>query len=115
MNDRYIKKARRCTAQNGGTKSINSGEWLLTLRNQLNQEIEGELEVISFEKDQEINGETKQIVNESPKYFERRGEVKNHRVQKTLQSDAKLPQQKGRRIPGQLQKTVDEEISMLLK
>ena len=73
------------------------------------------LEVDSIEKDQEISVETKQFVKKIPKLFERRGKVTNHKVTLKFKADAKITQQKGRRIPIQLQKAVDKEIGRLLK
>ena len=73
------------------------------------------MEVNSIEKDQEISVETKQFVKEFPKLFERRGKVTNHKVKINFKADAKITQQKGRRIPIQLQKAVDKEIGRLLK
>ena len=66
-----------------------------------------ELEVNSFEKDQETSVETKQFVKDFPKLFERRGKITSHKVKINFKADAKITQQKGRRIPIQLQKVVD--------
>ena len=57
----------------------------------------------------------KQLSNEFPNLFERKGRSKNHQVKTNLKSDAKLSQQKGMRIPIQLQNAVDAEIKRLLK
>ena len=76
---------------------------------------EGELEVNSVEKDEELSAEAKQLSNEFPDWFKRNGRIKNHQVKINLKSDAKISQQKGRRIPIQLQNAVDAEIKRLLK
>ena len=114
VNDVYIKKARVLIAKNG-TKSIIGREWWTTLKYKFVPEHKGELDVNSIEKEKDLSAETKQFVKEFPKLFERRGKVKNHKVRMNFKTDAKITQQKGRRIPIQLQKAVDEEIGRLLK
>ena len=114
VTDVYIKKARVLIAKNG-TKSNIGREWLTTLKYKLVPGQKGELEVNSIEKEKDLSAETKQFVKDSPKLFERRGKVKNHNVRINFKADAKITQQKGRRIPIQLQKVVDEEIGRLLK
>ena len=114
VNDVYIKKARVLIAKNG-TKSIIGREWLTTLKYKLVPKQKGELDVNSIEKEKDLSAETKQFVKEFPKLFERRGRVKNHKVRINFKTDAKITQQKGRRIPIQLQKAVDKEIGRLLK
>ena len=76
---------------------------------------ECELDVNSVEKDEELSAETKQQSNEFPDLFKRNGRIRNHQVKINLKSDAKISQQKGRRIPIQLQNAVDAEIKRLLK
>ena len=110
VNDVYIKKARVLIAKNG-TKPIIGREWLTTLK----YKQKGELDVNSIEKEKDLSAETKQFVKEFPKLFERRGKVKNHKVRINFKTDAKITQQKGRRIPIHLQKAVDEDIGRLLK
>ena len=114
VNDSYVKKARILIAKKG-TKSIIAREWLSTLNYQVAPEQKGEFEVNSTEKDQELSVETKQFVKEFPKLFERRGKVTNHKVKINFKADAKITQQKRRRIPIQLQKAVDKEIGRFLK
>ena len=66
-------------------------------------------------KKSELSAETKQLTEEFPKLFERNGKLKNHQVRVNFKPVAKITQQKGRRIPIQLQNAVDEEIGRLLK
>ena len=113
VGDSYNKKARVLVARKG-YKSIIGREWLSTLRYSFMQE-KGELEVISIDKDEELSEEMKQFVKEFPKLFWRRGKIKNYQVQVNLKTGARIPQQKRRRIPIQLQKAVDEEIKRLPK
>ena len=54
-------------------------------------------------------------MKEFPKLLERQGKVANHKVKITFKADAKITEQKRRRIPIQLQKAVDKEIGRLLK
>ena len=69
----------------------------------------------NIEKESELSAEIRQFKNEFLKLFERKGKMKNHQVRMNFKPGAKRTQQKGRRIPIQLQKTVDEEIDRLLK
>ena len=52
---------------------------------------------------------------ELPKLFEKKRRVKNSETEIDIKNEAKVTQQKGRRIPIQLQEQVDEEIEKLLK
>ena len=114
VSNKYIKKARILIAKKG-TKSIVGREWLSTLRYRFTPVNDGELEVNSVEKDEELSAEAKQLSNEFPDLFKRNGRIKNHQVKFNLKSDAKIFQQKGRRFPIQLQNAVDAEIKRLLK
>ena len=114
VGNQYIKKARILNA-NKGTKSIVGREWLSTLRYRFTPVNEGELEVNSVGKDEELSAEAKQLSNEFPDLFKKNGRIKIHQVKIFLKSDAKISQQKGRRIPIQLQNAVDAETKRLLK
>ena len=70
----------------------------------------GEWEVNSGKKDDKLCAEVKQLSNEFPELFERNGRIKNPPVKINLKSDSKITQQKGRRIPTQLQNAADAEI-----
>ena len=61
------------------------------------------------------NPEVQQLVREFPKLLCRKGRVKNYEIKNKMQDDAKVTQQKGRRVPFQLQNQVDKEIEKLLK
>ena len=52
---------------------------------------------------------------EFPKLFERKGRFEINEIKINFKDDAKFTQQKGRRIPIQLQNQVDKEIEKLLK
>ena len=113
VNGSYIRKVRILFARSG-TKSIIGREWLTTLRYKLQPE-KGELEVNAIEKENELSQETKQLVNQFPNMFKRQGKVNHYQIKIKLKPEAEITQQKGRRIPIQLQKAVDEEIKRLLK
>ena len=74
VGNQYIKKARILIAKKR-TKSIIGREWLSTLRYRFTPVNEGELEVNSAEKDEELSGETKQLSNEFPDLFKRNGRL----------------------------------------
>ena len=54
-------------------------------------------------------------MREFPKLFRRKGRVKKYETKIKIKTDAKITQQKGRRVPIQLQKQVDKEIEKLMK
>ena len=114
VGDQYIKKARILVTKSG-TKSIIGREWLSTLKYTIAPANKGECEVNSIEKEEELSTETKQFCNDFPQLFKRNGKIKDHEIKIKLKPDAKITQQKGRRIPIQLQNAVDAEIKRLLK
>ena len=121
-----VSKARVLVAPNSG-KSIVGRDWLVALRYKITQPIErGECKInkqivsykepvceISPEKKQKP--EVQQLVREFPKLFCRKGRVKNYEIKIKMKNDAKITQQKGRRVPIQLQNQVDKEIDKHLK
>ena len=113
VGDQYIKKARNLVTKNG-TKSIIGREWLSALKYTIAPANKGECEVNSIEKEEEQSTETKQFCNEFSKLFKRHVKIKDHKIKIKLKPDAKITQQKGRRIPIQLQNAVDAEIKRLL-
>ena len=54
-------------------------------------------------------------MREFPKLFCRKGRVKNYKIKIEMKNDAEITQQKGRRVPIQLQNQVNKEIDKLLK
>ena len=114
VGDQFIKKAR-ILGTSKGSRSIIGREWLSTLRYKFEPVIEGKSEVNSIEKDGELCEELKKFANEFKNLFTRNGKVKNHQVRFNLKENAKIVQQKGRRIPIQLQNAVDAEMKKLLK
>ena len=113
VGDQYIKKARILVTKSY-TKSIIGREWLSTLKYTIAPANKGECEVNSIEKEEELSTETKQFCNEIPKLFKRNGKIKDHEIKIKLKPDAKITQQKRRRIPIQLKNAVDAEIKRLL-
>ena len=63
----------------------------------------------------ERSPELKRIKQKFPKIFSRQGKIVGHTIQIEFKEGAKSTQQKGRRVPLQLQKAVDEEIKNLIK
>ena len=101
-----------------GVKSMIGREWLSTLKLEIapKSQDKGECIVNSIEKEEceKLSDETKMFVKEFPELFSRKGKIKNHKVKITIKDEAKITQQKGRRVPIQLQKSVDAEIKRLL-
>ena len=132
-----VWKARVRVASNSG-KSIVRRDWLIALRYQIKQPIEsGECErttqAVNIDKsvnnikceritqaencnesenspnpEEKISPEVQQFIGEFPNLFKRRGRVKNYEIKINMKSNAKISQQKGRRVPIQLQEQVDK-------
>ena len=75
---------------------------------------ESEINVIEKEVEQ-LSAETKTFVKEFPKLFSRKGKSKDHKIKIKTKEDAAVPQQKGRRIPIQMQKAIDAITKRRLK
>ena len=121
-----VSKARVLVAPNSG-KSIIGRDWLIALRYKITQSIErGECNVNTkftecaeavneISPEEKINPEVQQIMREFPELFKRKGRVKDNEIKIEMKENAKITQQKGRRIPIQLQEQVGKEIEKLLK
>ena len=133
-----VSKARVLVAPNSG-KSVVGRDWLVALRYRINQPIErGECEGIDknvncvrpvdevknvncvnstneAESEAQLCPEIKQLMGDFPKLFTRKGRVKNYEIKIKMKDNARISQQKGRRVPIQLQNQVDAEINKLLK
>ena len=115
VDKKYVRKARILVAGRG-SKSIISREWLKTLNYKFEQSEKGELDVNMVEmNNEELSVESKEFVREFPELFSRQGKVENHEVKIKLKNEAKISQQKGRRIPIQLQKSEDSKRNRFLK
>ena len=136
-----VSKARVLVAPNSG-KSIVGRDWLIALRYQIKQPTEsGECERInqavisdqsvnnikcerttqvencdkpinSANPEEKISPEVQQFIEEFPNLVERKGRVKIE-IKINMKNDAKISQQKGRRVPIQLQEQVDNEVKKL--
>ena len=121
-----VSKARVLVAPNSG-KSIIGRDWLIALRYKITQPIErGECNVNTkfteyaeavneISPEEKISPEVQQIMREFPELFKRKARVKDYEIKTDMKENAKITQQKGRRIPIQLQEQVDKEIEKLLK
>ena len=121
-----VSKARVLVAPNSG-ESIIGRDWLIALRYKISQPIErGECkvntEVVNDAKvmndispEESVSPAVQRIMREFPDLFKRKGRVKNYEIKIDMKDNAKIAQQKGRRIPIQLQDQVDKEIEKLLK
>ena len=121
-----VSKARVLVAPNS-ENSIVGRDWLVALRYKITQPIErGECKVnaktvncnksiceISLEEKQSL--EIRQLEGEFPNLFKRKGRLRNYEIKIKMEEGAKILQQKGSRIPIQLQNQVDDEIEKLLK
>ena len=121
-----VSKARVLVAPNSG-KSTVGRDWLVALRYKITQPIKrGRCKVNTktvncnkvvgeISPEEKRSSEIMQLEGECPILFKRKGRVKKYEIKNKMKEDAKITQQKGRRIPLQLQNQVDNEIEKLLK
>ena len=115
-----VSKARVLVAKRG-TKAIVGRDWLTALRYKIGhstEEGENSINCVSADKAisvEELSAEVKQLAEEFLNLFERRGCINNYSIKIEMKENARVTQQKGRRIPIQLQKQVDQEINNLLE
>ena len=92
-----------------GTKPIVGRDWLAALRYKIvhaTEEGEKSSNCVSEEKvkpEVKLSAEVKQLKAEFPDLFERRGRVNNYSIKIDINEGTCVIQQKGRRIPIQLQ------------
>ena len=55
------------------------------------------------------------FAKEFPELFSRKENIKNHKVKLTIEDEAKITQQKSRRVLIHLQKSVDAKVRRLLE
>ena len=115
-----MSKARVLVAKKG-SKSIVGRDWLKALKYNIEQPTtEGENSVNSIscesaESENKLSHDAKQLVEEFPNLFKRRGRVNNYKIKIETKDGTRVTQQKGRRIPIQLQEQVDKEIQNSLE
>ena len=117
VGGKYIRKARILVAR-PGAKSIVGRDWLNYLHYAIEPKKGGKCNAINL-----VNNVNKVVVNkwanemklEFPDLFERRGKIKQHKIHARLHKDTIVKQQKGRRVPIQLQDAVNKEVSRLLQ
>ena len=106
-----MQKARLLVAQDG-TKSIVGRDWIRALGLKIKPEGETDSKsVVNI-----VNkGQDDKLYKEFFELFNREGRVKDYRITAEFNNNFKPIQQKGRRIPLQLQDTVKKEIDELIK
>ena len=115
-----VSKARVLVARRG-TKPIEGRDWLSALRYKIThstEEGENSIDCVTKEiakPEVEPSAEVTQLEAKFPDRFERRGCVNNYSIKTDMKEGAPVTQQKGRRIPLQLQEQVDREINKLLE
>ena len=117
VGTRRIKKARILVARKG-VKSIVGRDWLKHMEYKIVQKKPGESDnsVNSVEQPvKEMSETAKLLKTEFANLFERQGKIKHHKIHARLHENAEPKQQKGRRVPIQLQEAVESEINKLLR
>ena len=115
-----MSKARVLVAKKGA-KSIVGRDWLTVMNYRIEAPItKGENAVNSIsrecdESENKLSRDAQQLGQEFPNLFKRRGRVNNYKIKIEMKDDTRITQQKGRRIPIQLQEQVDNEINTLLE
>ena len=114
-----MSKARVLVAKEGA-KSIIGRDWLTALKYRIEPPItKGENAVNSNsrendESENKLSRDAQQLVQEFPNLFKRRGRVNNYKIKIEMKDSTRITQQKGRRIPIQIQDQVDRKIKNLL-
>ena len=115
VGEKFMKKARNLVAKEV-RESIMGREWLSTLNFMMVQNPVGESVINVIEEEVEkLIAETKILIKELLQFLSRTGKIKDHKTKTKMKDDAAISQQKGRRIPIQMQKVVDAEMKRLLK
>ena len=117
VGKKYIRKTKILGCRSGA-KSIIGRDWLNYLHYSIEPKKGGKLNTINnMDKESEISQERwKTAVKEQfPKRFERKGRIKHHQIHADLYEGTVSEQQKGRRVPVQLQQAVQQEINRLLQ
>ena len=116
VGKRTIKRARIVIARDG-KKSVLGRDWL-TQRNyrvaEASKEGECKNTVNKIENNVELAPELKRIKQKFPEIFSRQGKITGHTIKIEFKEGARVTEQKGRRVPLQLQTSVDGEIKCLL-
>ena len=79
------------------------------------ENIESSISCESANPEIKLSPDAEQLVAEFPNLFERRGRINNYKNKIDMKDGTRDTQQKGRRIPLQLQDQVDKEIKQLLE
>ena len=101
-----------------GAKSIVGRDWLTALKYKIEQPTTRREDIVisisceSVNPEIRLSPEAEQLVEEFPNLFKRRGRVNNYKIKIDMKEGTRVTQQKGRRIPLQLQ---DKEIKQLLE
>ena len=121
-----VSEARVLVATNSG-KSIVDLDWVVALRYQITQPMERDecevntqdvkckARICEMNPEEKQSAEFQQLVWELPKWFTRKGQVKNYEMKVKIKDDVKNTQQKSRRVPIHIKNQVDIEIEKLLK
>ena len=117
VGKKKINKVRVLVARKGA-KSIVGRDWLKLLGYKIEQKKQGQSKKSINFISNETEKASKLIENMKTEFsnlFERQGRIKNHQIHAKLHPEAVITQQKGRRVPIQLQDAVNQEIKKLLR
>ena len=111
-------KGTKIIVTRDGQRSLIVRDWLTKLNSCLaesQKESEYKTVLKKINKNFELTPEKKRIHEKFPKVFKRKGRIVGHSIEIEFKEVAKITQQKGRRVPLQLQNPVGAEIRNLLQ
>ena len=113
VGKRTMKNARIVITRDG-KRSLIGRDWLNELNFKVG-EVNGNSEYAHIVHNISERQVTEVFTQTFPKFFSRQGKLKGYQIKCEFKKDAKITHQKGRRIPLQLQETVEAEKDKLLK
>ena len=119
VGEKHIKRARVLISRTGA-RSVIGRDWLAALdyklqRNEKSSENAINAIVAECAAPTELaNKKAEELKSEFRELFDRNGCIRNYEVSVKLKNDAVITQQKGRRVPIQLQDVVEKEVERLI-
>ena len=114
VGDNCIKRARILVAKEG-TKALIGRDWLKQLQYEITPAQTTADNSIMRLTEIEMDEEGQRVSENFPKLFMREGKINKFKLTTQFEPNLKPSQQRGRRIPIQLQEVVNEEINRMIK
>ena len=114
VGDNCIKRARILVAKEG-TKALIGRDWLKQLQYEITPTQMTADNSIMRITEIEMDEEGQRVSENFPRLFIREGKINKFKLTTQFEPNLKPSQQRGRRIPIQLQEAVNEEINRMIK